>query len=367
MKKISHVIVGAMCLISSAGAFAHAYKGEAGYKGETLIPVTVPNFQGGFEFGISALYLRPSSSNLDYVGVSRELPEINSFDKTNFHQRNISPDYHWGFLLQLGYVFPNTGNDVRINWTRLHDNGDTNSSAVHGSAVDSVDVETIFGEFLGLDDGDVLHAKGEATYQFDAVDFDFGQFINIGNSLQTRLFAGLRWARLNNDLSYAYHGTAFLDELLVSTHTFHASAESDSSFNGVGPLFGVSANYEVGYGFGVSGTLDAALLVGNLDLSQSDHSLEVLTSNGSITNESVENFNDGSENVIAPAFDAKLGVNYNYAMSNGMQFMLELGYQVSKYFDVIETGSYDVEFHQAPTETSNFGLNGPYLTLNVKI
>ena len=111
-----------------------------------------------------------------------------------------------------------------------------------------------------------MNASGKVQYDFDAVDLTFGQYINIGPRLQTRLFAGLRYMRLNDDLS-----TSTVHDEPVSGGTGsileYDTGELNSSFNGIGPLFGIKADYYLGSGFGLSGMFDAALLVGDLSFS----------------------------------------------------------------------------------------------------
>jgi hypothetical protein len=207
--------------------------------------------------------------------------------------------------------------------------------------------------------------------KFDAVDLSFGQYINIGHRLQTRLFTGLRWARINNELSYSYKGTMPTITLAANQDldpmSIKDSAGTESTFNGIGPLFGIGANYNVGYGIGISGTFDAALLVGRIDYDQSSRIFQGVDGFDANEHYSIDYNN---KNVVSPAFDAKLGVNYHYMMGNGSLIKVEVGYQVTKYFDVIEnanlftsTGA-DIDFR---SDSSNFGLNGPYVSAVLKM
>lgn len=369
MKKTTKLLIGTLCVISSTSILAHEYKGDdykgyKGYKGEVLpalMPVTIPNFNGGVEFSIEALYLRPTTTNTRYLTVleSSSGPGITDIDTTRY---DVDYDYDWGFLIGLGYIFPNTANDVQASWMQI-DNNSSDSRNVFGSGKSAI----LNPPFLvtGIDSDDVLEAEGEIDTDFDAVDLTFGQYINIGPRLQTRLFAGLRYMKLDSELETEYE--------LSDDGTFlnGVSAEFDSKFNGLGPLFGVKADYNLGGGFGVSALFDATLLVGNISF---DANYGLTTPSGDVLIETAGEIDTDELDVISPGFDARLGLNYKYQMNNGYMVGLEIGYQVTKYFDVIEqldadnnTGSNLSYNGSAETDTTNFGLNGLYLSLNAKI
>jgi hypothetical protein len=359
-------MIATACLMTSFGVLAnagHSYKGD--YKGEAmpLMPVTIPVLPGGFDFTLGGLYLKPTSSNTQYVASTLIPPAVDGITNISSNIENVHPDYTWGFLLGLGYIFPGTANDVRVNWQHLHDNGDSDSTSFMGPTDGTLAVFPIFSStvpisFPTLAAGDSVSASGEVEYEFDSVDLTFGQYINIGPRLQTRLFTGLRWARLENELS-AFYNVFDAGEVDVAS-TF--SAESESTFNGVGPIFGVEANYDVGYNIGIAGYFDIALLVGRINLDQDTH---VTTfDDGAIDEQGNTDFDYDSLNVVTPAWDARLGANYTYFMNNGAAFKFEIGYQVSKYVDMIETSTFTPA---VPAETINFGLNGLYLSGTLKV
>lgn len=356
VKKFTRTIIATACLMTSFGALAHSYKGD--YKGEAmpLMPVTIPVLAGGFDFTLGGLYLKPTSSNTEYVSTTTSAT-VDGVTTTTNDSESVNPKYTWGFLLGLGYVFPGTANDVRINWQHLHDNGDSDDS----SFVGPIDLVIPMGDDgFELGDDQTATAEGEVVYDFDAVDLTFGQYINIGPRLQTRLFTGLRWARLTNELSGNY---TFNTPGEGGTGFTSYSADSDSTFNGIGPIFGIEANYGVGYNIGIAGYFDAALLVGKVNLDQNTHEASY-DQGGDLDGITNTSFDYDSQSVVAPAWDARLGINYTYMMNNGSAFRFEIGYQVSKYIDVIDTANFDIT---QPSETINFGLNGLYLQGTLKV
>lgn len=367
MQKFTRSIIATACLLTSFGVLAHSghnYKGD--YKGEAmpLMPVTIPVLPGGFDFTLGGLYLKPTSSNLQYVSSSSTgVTTPSGVTVVTDDAEDVNPKYTWGFLLGLGYIFPGTANDVRVNWAHLHDNGNSDSSKFTAPVDGALTVFPIFNFFpidIPLDSGNFVNASAEVDYDFDAVDLTFGQYINIGPRLQTRLFTGLRWARLDNELNANFSALRSLDE---GERAFTASEGSDSTFHGIGPIFGVEANYDVGYNVGISGSFDVALLVGKLSLDQ-DASVNTFTDTGVFLGRTNTNFNYDSQRVVAPSWDARLGANYTYFMGNGSSFKFEIGYQASKYVDVIETADFNTTI---PAETINFGLNGLYLSGMLRI
>lgn len=374
VKKYTKLCLATLCFISSVPVLADGYKGEA----PPLVPVSIPTFNGGFEFTIGALYMTPDSSNLDYLGSQNSetaFPGVNDID--NHIDFGVNPNYNWGFLLGLGYVFPGTANDVKLDWMYFH-NDFKSSEYVVGAGTNVVFVPS--GDSF-LDGSSVLYATGKVDYDFDAVDLTFGQYINIGSRLQTRLFTGLRYMRLDSDLSTSYSVSGSAEELLPIDLINNYNGAINSSFNGLGPMVGIKADYYLGAGFSLSGAIDGALLVGQLSLdANTQHEQQRLISGvWSVVNIDDANFDWDNQNVIAPGFDAKFGLNYKYQFNNGTLLGLELGYQVTKYIDVVAQGGDETPapiIASSAVQTSggfetadvtNFRLAGPYLTLNVKI
>jgi hypothetical protein len=191
--------------------------------------------------------------------------------------------------------------------------------------------------------------------------------------------------RLDNDLSTDY--AVVTDRITPDdpvTNTF-VDGSVNSSFNGLGPMAGIKADYYLGAGFGLSGAIDGALLVGQLSLNANGQvaSFTQSESTAPFVLDSATNVNYAydSQNVIAPGFDAKFGLNYKYQFNNGTLLGFELGYQVTKYIDVVEqingsdatittpglTTLPPLGFDRKDVDVTNFRLAGPYLTMNVKI
>lgn len=353
-------MIALACLTITANALASSYKGEA----PSLPPVTIPQLKGGFDISISALFMTPSSSNLDYLGVhlAPTDPDI-IFLHDYMLNYDISPNDNWGFILDLGYVFPNTANDVRLDWMAFHSNYD-NQHNVFGQAGMLTDVVFYPTEEVALlADTDFARALATINYKLDALDLTFGQYLNLFQRLQTRLFTGLRYARIYSEMTTSYTANWDTDTSLPIGGAFNGNITS--SFNGLGPMIGTRADLAMGKGLGLAASFDVALLAGNVGLSGNQVITEIELDTLTVTRNA---FNWGTQGIIAAAFDAKFGLNYQYQFSNGTQLIGELGYQVSQYFDVIK--QIDRDFTTSSyisTDVTNFDLRGPYLTLRVKV
>ncbi len=194
MSKLT-ISVAAATLAASLGAYAALPTGAAPFQ------VVVPNLKSGVEFTLEGLYVQPTNSDLDYV-TSVVTPTTGN---TNTNLSNVDPDYDFGFRVGLGYIFPDSGNDVQASWTHFsHSSSDSTGFA--GLGIDAV---TRSGNTLPVGDTatDTLTANSNADFKYDAVDLDVGQYISVGTRLQTRLFAGLRYAQVKSNLTDTYAGS----------------------------------------------------------------------------------------------------------------------------------------------------------------
>ncbi len=353
MSKLT-VSVAAVTLAASLGAYAALPTGAAPFQ------VVVPNLKSGIEFTLEGLYLQPTNSDLDYA------TSITSFagsDSTATNISTVDPDYDFGFRIGLGYIFPDSGNDVQASWTHFS-HSTTDSAGFSGLGLDVI---TRAGrEFFGDSDTDNVTASSNADFKYDTVDLDVGQYISVGTRLQTRLFMGLRYAQVKNNLTDTYTGAFTVTGAPGATLVDPAFSDVEnynSKFTGIGPRFGVDATYHVGNCFGVVGHVAAALLVGrvetstNLSYSASD--------TPSISSLSV---NADNQTRVVPAFDAQLGIDYTWPISNNASSLtIEAGWQVTQYIDAIDRLNTTTDGDSVTRVTSNVGFDGPYLSLNYRM
>lgn len=361
MKRKSILLAAAVS--ASLSAYAAVPTGAAPFQ------IVVPNLKSGVEFTLEGLYLQPTESDLDYAGVANTVSSSPTF-VTNADVETLNPDYNFGFRVGLGYVFPDSGNDVQLSWFHF-DNDTTDNANFLGSDTGSgVVITPVFG-FWELESADSsVAASSRQDVQVDAIDLDVGQYISIGTRLTARLFAGLRYAQVKSDITNTYSGN-FPEEADEDEVDSVTGAEVDyfnSKFNGIGPRFGVDTSYNVWDCFGVVGHFAAAFLVGQVESSTNASFSTTTTDSGfsTVTGSSLSVTADNSTRVV-PVFDAKLGLDYSWPFANDTsRLSIEAGYQWTQYIDVVDhleangSGSF-------VRNTSSLGFNGPYLSLNYKM
>lgn len=147
--------------LSTMGLSASIFAALPAATDPTLI--NIPQLPGGLVIGVSGEYLQPSASNgdLDYAQIRQTLPASNNSNIIKY----VDPGYSWGWNANLGYVFPETGNDINLTY-------------FHFDSEDSDNLTTPFGALTFFINPDVGagSASGTTKAKFDVnqVDFDAG-------------------------------------------------------------------------------------------------------------------------------------------------------------------------------------------------
>jgi hypothetical protein len=421
MKRLA-VALAAVGLTASLGAYA------AMPTGAQATEVNVPQDSGGFFVGASALYWQPtvSGNDLDYA-VSQS-----GGNNTNQQINNVDPNYNWGFNVFAGYNFGN-GNDVMLEYLRLHTNDSSTTNAPAGGNVIPAHYfatntskyfqNTAFGGLNQYNFDTYQRAYGSAEINLDQGDLTVGQYLNIGCADQLRLFAGLRYAKLERQLTSNYSqdpnnagdtnlGTGvtttaivkpFVDvdepgKTVVSSNGA-LQGYDDSDFKGIGPLIGLNNTYYLGYGIGFVAGLDVGLLIGDVDdsLTLTNYQAGMVAATGDASGVSM--LPNGTQNIttttvntddarrVVPVVDAKLGFDYTYPFQNYGSLTLEAGWNVSHYWnavDGIDAGASDANLTTSLAtttpatfvngitnvtpghHTNSVGYQGPYVTLTYR-
>lgn len=331
MKKIHLALMAAGITF---GASAFAFDGAI---------VKVPASTDHFFVGLEALYLQPSDSNgdLDYSNtVTAGTPQSNNIN-------GIDPSYDWAWRLIAGYKY-GAAMDVTFNYFHAKlDDSDSVSATAPTVIYDPNDATpTAFNA-----------ASADVEHKIDQADLTLGLKINPLRCVTLHPFGGLRYARVERDLDTSFTRTSFVENI-----------SDTSKFNGIGPIAGMDAAFDIGSGFQIVGRFNAALLVGNMDEDYS-HSETIR----STTTTGIQDIDTDSRNRVVPVVDMRLGGTYTYDLGNDSALRVELGYQVSKYYDAVDKISVGINNAQAfaggssyltPTRsTSSLGLNGPYLNV----
>ena len=273
--------------------FALSNYGFAGTMGPICIPgnSTVACAMKQWDLGIQALYLKPI-----YDAQSAYILESTG------QYTPIATQWDWGFRLDGSYHF-NTGNDVGFDWTHL----DTTANQIQ----------------FNLNN----------TNRFDKVDLIFGQHVNFSQANSARFYGGLQYANIHN---YQLRNALSLSSLVVNQ-------QSNTDFNGIGPILGIDFAHVIGFGFSITANTATAILSGTNRNNTSNSLPSNVVSSGSYA----------SGKLIVPEIEEKLGLSYKYQFTEGL-LTLDGGYQTLNYFNALT---------RIPTTgiiNSDFGLYGPY-------
>ena len=196
MKKLS-IGLALICSTLSVSTFAALPTGASRFC------VNVPSYCGGFTFGLAGLYLRPSTPELDYAMIF-DICDCGGVEGGRY--KSVDPKYQWGFNVNIGYVIPCTGNDINLSYTDYNEN--------EHNRVGPTDNTTILGALAPFDFSTnsfaTSTASAKATFNYQALDLEFGQAINIGCLTRFRFFGGARYSNLDNHLDATYLGNVTL-------------------------------------------------------------------------------------------------------------------------------------------------------------
>lgn len=359
-------LVSVLSLVGAAALLPVAAFSELGNLNMPLpFEVAIPNILSGLDITLQGLYLQPSASDAGqktYVAYSFG-PLSPPLMVTNVAVAAPEPGHQLGFLIGLGYTFPETGEDVRAEWSHLQKTADGSVSLTPISD-QFINVQPPAGSSINFNTPEQnFQATTTTTDHYDAIDLNVGQYINMGNRLVTRLFAGLRLARIEHDEDVTYTGTGATGPNF--TGPFEQTYSVTSHFTGLGPMGGASVIYDFCYGFGVSGVFDLGVLVGTTD--NSNDYTRINIDNGMEVSDGQFSSGTESRTITVPFFDAKLGANYTMLFSGACRLRFDAGYQVTQYIDISDTLFYleaDTATLQNPTTMSYSGL---YFGLNLKV
>lgn len=311
-----------------------------------------------FEVQINALLVQPTGSNLHYAAEAVPLPA----PSPHWIIYEIDTDYHFGFDFGLRGIFHSTNTNLTLNWEHLHSTDSTSKQVAS---------DNMIGPFfeIGPDAAPYKQANGKATFHFDAVNLNYGQFINFGDRLQTNLFSGVSFARIKQVLFSRFSS---LDGTIVRT------IQVPSLFIGFGPQFGFQSSYRIIKGLHFTGQAAASFLVG----SKQDHTAYKALSPGlaglGITPPNKQSTTPQSKIQVIPEIEGKLGLSYVFNFCRHYMIKLEAGYQAQVYIDAIQSIDMGSEVITPPVvpdtvgvfartfvqTISNFTLAGPYFNLD---
>lgn len=321
----------------------------------------VPNLDGGYEFNASILFLKPTNRYFDYAVLTHPLPALGP----TWNVQTVDPTENPGFNVGVRYIAPGTGRDVQLNWTHEHTSDSAGATAGPGAFIG-----TFFNTGPLAVDTSIANATG--TTHYDVVNFDAGQFVQFGNHLQTRLFAGLTGLALKEEL------VATLSGIVVNTTAYYTLTTNNiSRYTGMGTRFGSRVSYDVYPCISIIGQMAGSVLVGTEKSNATYTTISPVVAAGGLPHDNQFVQADKSTQVV-PALDAKLGLSYSYMFRNQSRFTFEIGYQAETYINAITIYQDTCDVAGTPLGSgvfvltmgrtvSDFTNHGPYLNFSYKI
>jgi hypothetical protein len=329
MKKAS-LWAAVVALLSSTSIFAS-------------VPYPLPNLdndpRGSFYVGITGIYAKPSESGIGLVTDSWQYLSGTTITSVN---KPYSPHHELEGGFNIGYNFPFSPNSIEFSYFHLSNNNNADNTSNGAYSFGS-----IFFPDATLLIPPPLSSVSQLRYEVNQYDLFLGhQYCQVWGHFEFKPTFGLRYVNLKHNLPFAVPGYFM------------------SKFHGIGPMFGLDGRFGLGYGFGIDGHLDGALLDGN---QTSDTSVVF----GGIT----YNYVSPAENRVVPMTNARIGGDYRFAFANKSLLTLEAGYQATVFvnaFDLIRGYLYSpalgggVSPKIADIQSTDFTYQGPYLNLTYR-
>ena len=343
---------------------------------EVCVPLSVgiPIFTPVFDFHGSFLLLKPGAENLGFATITTFLP----LENPQWAVQALNPQYQPGFSFGARYAFASCGKDLRVNWEHLR-TSDSASVAVSDPTTQWISPFNQTGPSTSEQANQVgiFHfkaAQAQVAFDYDMVNLDAGQSVNIGSSTQLRLFTGLSWVRLREQLISTFYNDPNIDPIPPviappNTSLRSISLNNTSTFTGVGPRLGLTTAHNLSHGFTFVGQLSAAILAGWMQPAQ--------YSFNAIFEDAVNSEQISSHRVtqVVYASDAKLGLGYSRLLGNGSILNIESGFKAAIFINPFST--YETSTNVLPLDIgslstnsmrhtpSNFTLNGLYVNATI--
>lgn len=304
-----------------------------------------------------AQIFKPSASNMHYAAEAIALPLISP----NWNIYDIKTKYHFGFDLGFGAFLHDSDSNLYANWQHFHSN---DSSCVTVATSDMV------GPFfeIGPDASAYTSARGNAQFTFNEANLLYGQNVNIGDNLDTSLFAGITITQIKQQVTSFYANT---DATITRTIT------TPIKYIGAGPAIGVNYFYTARRLF-LAGRTSASLLSGTMKNSTCYAATSPFLTELGASSPNFQSTSVNNRTVIVPVFVQRLGVAYKPDICEDYSLRFEVGYQAQIYFNALQSIDLGSEVITPPVipstvgvyartfqrNISNFALSGPYVAIS---
>lgn len=262
--------------------------------------VMTPCADKAWSVGARALYLQPA-----FLGAesSSTVNNISNFADTTF-------GWGWGFMIEGGYHY-GKGNDVNLNWYHF------DKAGVESFAPQSATITGLVAVTNATGSGQV-----RLNPQWDAANLEFGQTANYNEDKAIRFHGGVQYVRLKHSYSSSSTGTQGVNASFIVTNANTSTMVSrDAVYNGFGPRAGLDMSYMLPKEVSMYANFGVGLFAGT-------------TKSNTVYADGYGNriANGLSKPLIVPELETKLGLHYDYLVSqNTLSF--DAGWMWVNYFN----------------------------------
>jgi hypothetical protein len=336
-----------MSRLQNAEALAADPNAMTGNIARKAVDIGTSNPRPHFEVSGSLLFLQPGSGNLEYGTLVSPLP----IATPNWSNQSLTPNFSPAFGVGVRYL-ANESNDIELNWTHLKT---TTNGSFSAGPTQMVGPPYLIGPESAL----YQNANGNVQFAYDSVNFDGGHTFCAECAFQLRVFGGVEFARISQNLTGTFQS---------ADGTASTADTTTSSFTGAGPRLGIKGQYALG-NFQFIGEAAGAGLIGT-----SQSRIDFSTLSPALVGLNNQSLTSPNATQVIPSIDARLATAYTFPPTSYGLFKIELGYQAAVYFNAVSQYSLTsvptapmippvgIFLATAQHLQSNFTDQGPYLT-----
>lgn len=255
------------------------------------------------------LYWTPRITGLELDFGKTEIAE-KIVDCTQFlatRESDLDPHFKWNTGYRAGAGYETDKCKIEGLWTHFRGNGKR-----HNHECFQEDSETT--------------NHGKVKIKFDQIDLAFACNYHAACSLTFKPFAGVRAARIREHIKALLitEIALFPDTLALEKRAF----DHKQKYWGVGPLFGVEGDWEIGCGFGLYGAVATSLLYGEYKVEFDD--AEIFTAPVS---KQIAGTNKRHTHAFDWNIDLAVGISWHTCICNQSEFTVKLGFEQHQYFN----------------------------------
>jgi hypothetical protein len=216
---------------------------------------------------------------------------------SRFKGKKNDPHFQWrpGYRVGVGFLSDSCW-DMAAYWTNFHSRAEGNRSCAQDQ---------------------------RWKLDFQVVDVLVGYKFCVQSCFTFRPFIGVRGAKIDQSVK-ALQSRAFLSS--------HVGEHNKEQFSGVGPLFGIEGNVNLGYGFSLYADAATSILYGNYNVNL--RKLDLFRGGASFS------YLKQRLNGYQTVFDAGIGIAFEACLCSNMRLYMKLGAEHHSYFDFNRLGSH---------------------------